>query len=567
MSLTCILLDTPIDGSPGASRAGGVLDLPLPRGSLLEFHRERLAGLSIDRVVVLDGEGSTPVDRNSDSRVTRLDRSAWAGFLDRAEPADLLLLVDARRVQPYGDGLRSLLASAADSPPVRYLLTDAAAHGAIEESAELSDGGQLHRLRRRFHGVTHHGGSAVFATVLPAGILRDALGAAPPDLATLRGRLSAAGVPAIDLLATVPAVDVSRPAGVLELLEHRFAAESRGAAADAARQPAASTWIAPDACVDASARLIGAVAVHGGAEIGPGCRIIGPAVIGPRARIEAGALLSRVCVWPGSRVASRAQLADQIVAGDALLPPERAYSPFLTTPVGCPAGTRPMGLVSRVCKRAADLVLSAGGLLLLSPLLAVVAALIRLTSPGPIFFGHEREGRDGRRFMCWKFRTMVPDAHARQRELYAQNKVDGPQFKMDRDPRVTPIGDFLRKSNLDELPQLFNVLRGDMSLIGPRPSPFRENQLCMPWRKTRLAVQPGITGLWQVCRHDRGESDFYQWIYFDNLYVEHQSVRLDLAILFVTLVTLGGRWPIPVDWLIPAARRGAAGRRDLCASR
>lgn len=567
MSLTCILLDSSIDGSPGASRAGGVLDLPLPRGSLLDLHRERLAGASIDRIVVLDCEGAPPRNGNGDSRAPRLDRSAWAAFLDRAEPADLLLLVDARRVQPYGDGLRSLLAPAADSPPVRHLLTNAAAHGAIEESAELADGGQLHRLRRRFHGVTHHGGSTVFATVLPAGILRDALGAAPPDLAALRGCLSAAGVPSMDLLATVPAVDAARPAGVLELLEHRFATESRRAETDAVRSPSPAAWIAPDARVDASARLIGAVAVHAGAEVGPGCRIIGPSVIGPRARVEAGALLSRVCVWRGSRVAPGVQLADQIVAGDAVLPPERAYSPFLTTPVGCPAAARPMGLVSRVCKRAADLVLSLCGLLLLSPLLLVVAALIKLTSPGPLFFGHEREGRDGRRFTCWKFRTMVPDAHARQRDLYAQNKVDGPQFKMDRDPRVTAIGDFLRKSNLDELPQLFNVVRGDMSLIGPRPSPFRENQLCMPWRKTRLAVQPGITGLWQVCRHDRGESDFYQWIYFDNLYVEHQSVRLDLAILFVTLATLGGRWPIPVDWLIPAARRGPAARRDVCASR
>jgi lipopolysaccharide/colanic/teichoic acid biosynthesis glycosyltransferase len=132
--------------------------------------------------------------------------------------------------------------------------------------------------------------------------------------------------------------------------------------------------------------------------------------------------------------------------------------------------------------------------------------------------------------------------------------VDGPQFKIDSDPRITRVGQILRKTNIDELPQLFNVLAGKMSLIGPRPSPFRENQICIPWRQARLSVRPGITGLWQICRSNRALGDFHQWIYYDMLYVRHMSPALDLKILAATLITFGGRWGMPVTWLIPARR-------------
>jgi lipopolysaccharide/colanic/teichoic acid biosynthesis glycosyltransferase len=128
--------------------------------------------------------------------------------------------------------------------------------------------------------------------------------------------------------------------------------------------------------------------------------------------------------------------------------------------------------------------------------------------------------------------------------------MDGPQFKLARDPRVTWIGRILRPSSLDELPQLINVLMGEMSLVGPRPSPFRENQMCIPWRKARLSVRPGITGLWQVCRHDRSKGDFHQWIYYDLLYARHMSAWLDLKLLVATVVTLGGRGHVPLSWMI-----------------
>jgi lipopolysaccharide/colanic/teichoic acid biosynthesis glycosyltransferase len=136
--------------------------------------------------------------------------------------------------------------------------------------------------------------------------------------------------------------------------------------------------------------------------------------------------------------------------------------------------------------------------------------------------------------------------------------MDGPQFKLHRDPRVTRVGRLLRTTNLDELPQLFNVVLGQMSLVGPRPSPFRENQVCVPWRQGRLSVRPGITGLWQVCRRDRASGDFHQWIYFDLLYVQHMSLWLDLKILVATVITLGGRWSIPLSWVMAERGRGEA---------
>ena len=174
-------------------------------------------------------------------------------------------------------------------------------------------------------------------------------------------------------------------------------------------------------------------------------------------------------------------------------------------------------------KRAIDCVAAAAGLLLFAPLGLLIAALIKLESKGPIHFGHVREGMGGRPFRCWKFRTMVLGADVQQRRLAQLNQMDGPQFKLQQDPRRTRMGRFLTLTNLDELPQLWNVLVGEMSLVGPRPSPFRENQVCVPWREGRLSVRPGITGLWQICRHDRDKGDFHQWIYYDLLYVRNLS--------------------------------------------
>jgi lipopolysaccharide/colanic/teichoic acid biosynthesis glycosyltransferase len=190
-------------------------------------------------------------------------------------------------------------------------------------------------------------------------------------------------------------------------------------------------------------------------------------------------------------------------------------------------------------KRALDIVASAAGLVVLSPLLLVVAILVKLTSRGPVLYAHTRQGLGGKEFPCLKFRSMRTGADAIQAQLRARNEVDGPQFKMAQDPRVTRLGHWLRKTNVDELPQLLNVLVGHMSLVGPRPSPDQENQYCPAWRRARLSTRPGITGLWQVLRNrEECASDFQEWIYYDVEYARHRSFWLDLQILFYTPLAL-----------------------------
>lgn len=186
-------------------------------------------------------------------------------------------------------------------------------------------------------------------------------------------------------------------------------------------------------------------------------------------------------------------------------------------------------------KRIFDFTSSLIGLLLLSPMLLVIAAFVKITSRGPIFFRHKRQGLGGKEFSCLKFRSMTQGAMELQDQLQKVNEVDGPQFKIAHDPRLTKIGGWLRRYNVDELPQLFNVLMGQMSLVGPRPSPDEENQICPAWRRSRLSVKPGITGLWQVLRRrEQPESDFQEWIYYDVEYAKHCSFWLDLLILWNT---------------------------------
>jgi len=173
--------------------------------------------------------------------------------------------------------------------------------------------------------------------------------------------------------------------------------------------------------------------------------------------------------------------------------------------------------------------------MVLSPLLLVLALLVKVSSPGAVFFAHKRQGLNGREFYCLKFRSMSQGADRLQAKLRDQNEVDGPQFKIADDPRLTKLGGWLRRYNLDELPQFLNVLFGQMSLVGPRPSPDGENQLCPAWRRTRLSVKPGITGLWQVLRERTGpHSDFQEWIYYDVEYARHRSLWLDFRVLFYT---------------------------------
>ncbi len=187
-----------------------------------------------------------------------------------------------------------------------------------------------------------------------------------------------------------------------------------------------------------------------------------------------------------------------------------------------------------IVKRIVDVMVSSVALIILSPVLVISAIFIKLTSPGPIFFTQPRLGLNKRRFNIFKFRTMVPDAEKRIRELEHLNEVSGPVFKIKHDPRITPIGSFLRKTSIDELPQLFNVLKGDMSLVGPRPLPIRDCEgFDKDWQRRRFSVRPGITCLWQI--NGRSSIPFEKWMQLDLEYIDMWSLRLDFEILLRTI--------------------------------
>jgi exopolysaccharide biosynthesis polyprenyl glycosylphosphotransferase len=196
--------------------------------------------------------------------------------------------------------------------------------------------------------------------------------------------------------------------------------------------------------------------------------------------------------------------------------------------------TVPLSAWRGTCKRMIDVTGAAVLLILSSPLMLMIALLIRLTSPGTPLFKQERLGLHKQRFPMFKFRTMVVDAEDRQKEIESFNEAGGPVFKIRNDPRVTPLGRWLRKTSLDELPQLFNVLRGELSLVGPRPLPVRDfERFNEYWFNRRFSVKPGITCIWQVS--GRSETSFDRWIQQDLEYIDNWSLALDLKLLLKTI--------------------------------
>ena len=193
--------------------------------------------------------------------------------------------------------------------------------------------------------------------------------------------------------------------------------------------------------------------------------------------------------------------------------------------------------VELAVKRTMDVAISAVLIVLLSPFLLALALAVRLSSKGPVLYTCRWVGQEGRRFSGWKFRTMVENADALELELKDQNEMTGPAFKMTNDPRVTPLGRLLRKFSLDELPQLLNVLKGDLSLVGPRAPREHEYAQFTEFQKQKLAVQPGITCLWQVEGRHR-ISDYDRWVELDLDYIRRWSLWLDLQILAKTAVVV-----------------------------
>lgn len=289
-----------------------------------------------------------------------------------------------------------------------------------------------------------------------------------------------------------------------------------------------------DAHIVASARLIGPVWIGQGVRIEADAVVVGPAILADRVSVGRSAFLYNTIVSAGGSIGDGQRIQNAVCLSDGRMVQSDVPPSSLVRPGRRAYRDWPILSYPRLGKRIFDVFFSLMILALVSPILVIVALMLKLTSPGPIFYVARRQGRHGREFGCLKFRSMMVQADTLQERLRVVNEVDGPQFKIDNDPRITGFGKFLRDTCIDELPQFINVLLGQMSVVGPRPSPESENETCPAWRDARLSVRPGITGLWQVCRTRQAGMDFQEWVFYDTHYVRNLSFRKDLWICLKT---------------------------------
>lgn len=324
-------------------------------------------------------------------------------------------------------------------------------------------------------------------------------------------------------------------------------------------QVADGIWVGRGSQVSPMAHLFGPVMIGRDCSIGPQVQLIGPACIGDGCVVEEGAMVRESLLLPGSHVERNSRVDGCVLAADTVISPGQFLRNVVAIPESLDVGEMDLSdtdLVIRgvasspghyahsrfryalycFLKRVFDLTAAFVGLILFLPVIAAVALAVKWTSPGPVFFRQKRCGRNGREFRMAKFRTMVKDAETMQAQLRPLSEVDGPMFKIENDPRSTALGRQLRRFSIDEIPQLWNVFKGEMSLVGPRPLAEREMQFCPAWRDARLKVRPGVTGLWQVS--GRSKTSFHDWIRLDIEYVRERSTLLDLQILARTLLVV-----------------------------
>jgi lipopolysaccharide/colanic/teichoic acid biosynthesis glycosyltransferase len=300
------------------------------------------------------------------------------------------------------------------------------------------------------------------------------------------------------------------------------------------------------------ATIMGNVLLGENTYIGPKAVIIGPTIIADNVQIGEGSIIDTsiigqdVCIEKNQLIRERV-ISDTINRNPDMERPMRSRESKVSDLPGTlrhwqsheeEFRTWPRFSYVRLWKRIADIATALIVLILFAPIMPLIALAIKLTSPGPLFYKDRRQGLHGKSFNCFKFRTMITGADKIQEKLRIVSQVDGPQFKMKDDPRLNAVGNFLRETYIDEIPQFFNVLLGQMSVVGPRPSPESENILCPSWRDVRLSVRPGITGLWQICRTREPLKDFQEWIYYDTKYVKHISLKTDLWICWQTVKKL-----------------------------
>ncbi len=570
----------PHNGRPGHLHAWS---LPYGTGTLLDHLVLHCGGFGCEQVFLVGSSASAElIAQGSREQIARV--SGLSDAADQLEPSDTILLIDPRHWPGPHLSFQSILEESAAETGATHIMPVGVGRSRVVERLERDRHDRVCRIRRLYEPKTwlNEQSSAVAYSILPARLLHNLECASLRDL---RLALVRRGVPTRDRTIAAPVIDLADAHSQLSMAETSVAdTVEREILPEHYSRLSPGVLVGRGALVHGSTRIIGPVVIQPGSVIESEALIVGPTLIGENCVVRRGALVARSLILPEACVQQRSTVCDRVVSRSGI-------SPALTRRVSTPAAASPAleeqdssaihdERIDHISdrspsrplyafwKRASDFVLALAGLIVLSPLLILVAILVKLDSRGPVFFVHRRECRGGRDFPCLKFRSMHRDADLLQRRLYAENVVDGPQFKLQTDPRVTRLGRILRKANIDEMPQLFNVLVGHLSFVGPRPSPFRENQICVPWRQARLSVRPGITGLWQLCRsYNRAQGDFQEWIFYDLMYVRRMSAWLDFKILFATVLTLGGQFRVPLRWLLrenqppyaSAARRKRAG--------
>lgn len=323
-------------------------------------------------------------------------------------------------------------------------------------------------------------------------------------------------------------------------------------------------WVGDNVKISPKAYILGPVVIGDDCTIDDYSQVIGPVCIGNGSHIDEDVLVRESIIWGKAHLKSKSRIEYSLIGETGTVPKgksvtnaviiqEKNYNgifDFLTlnnygdvstiidkNGLFLPISYKTLKYKAYLAtKRFLDVLLSTFGLLLFLPLFSIIAAATKIDSPGPVFFRQRRCGKEGKKFKMYKFRTMVKGAEKLHEKLRNQNDVDGPMFKMENDPRITKVGMYLRKTSLDELPQIFNVLKGEMSLVGPRPLIMEEMKFAPSWRDIRLKVKPGITGLWQIS--GRKDVSFHDWIRNDIFYVNNQSIWLDLKIIFKTITVI-----------------------------
>lgn len=288
-------------------------------------------------------------------------------------------------------------------------------------------------------------------------------------------------------------------------------------------------WKRPDATIRRAHRMTGDVWGDRSASVEHDTRFVGPVWIGTGRELEGiNSIVGPTVLWDKPELRPEVERLEW----HAIEPTEHVVDQERSA-------TRRS--LYRATKRAFDVCFTLLFLLFTLPLYPLLMLAIYIEDGRPFFFAHRRESLGGKEFPCLKFRTMYNNADEIKKELQQENQADGPQFFIENDPRITRVGRFMRKCNIDEFPQFFNVLLGQMSIVGPRPSPYKENQYSPAWREARLSVRPGITGLWQVKRSREPGKDFQEWIRYDIRYVENASWKMDLYVLYRTGLMFIGR--------------------------